>query len=99
MENTLASFVNDLDELRKFFAEHNFDRIDLEHIKRPGYNGVIDSFKNENQRMEISVAVNYKDDTPMYECYYQPNPLDNLNIEYQVFYSVDDVIKWANSKF
>ena len=55
--------------------------------------------KNENQRMEISVAVNYEDDAPMYECYYQPNPLDNLNIEYQVFYSVDDVIKWANSKF
>ena len=99
MENTLASFVNDLDELRKFLAEHNFDRIDLEHIKRCGYNGVIDSFKNENQRMEISVAVNYEDDAPMYECYYQPNPLDTLNIEYQVFYSVDDVIKWANSKF
>lgn len=99
MENTLASFVNDLDELRKFLAEHNFDRIDLEHIKRRGYNGVIDSFKNENQRMEISVAVNYEDDAPMYECYYQQNPLDNLNIEYQVFYSVDDVIKWANSKF
>ena len=99
MENTLASFVNDLDELRKFFAEHNFDRIDLEHIKRPGYNGVIDSFKNEVQRMEISVAVNYEDDAPMYECYYQSNPVDNLNIEYQVFYSVDDVIKWTNSKF
>ena len=47
MENTLASFVNDLDELRKFFAEHNFDRIDLEHIKKPGYNGVIDSFKSQ----------------------------------------------------
>ena len=98
MENTLASFVNDLDELRKFFAEHNFDRIDLEHIKRPGYNGVIDSFKNEVQRMEISVSVNYKDDAPMYECYYQPNPVDNLNIECQVFYSVDDVIKWINGK-
>lgn len=99
MENTLASFVNDLDELRKFFAEHNFDRIDLEYIKRPGYNGVIDSFKNENQRMEISAAVNYKDDAPMYECYYQPNPLDDLSIEYQVFYSVNDVIEWVNSKF
>ena len=98
MENTFASFVNDLDELRKFFAEHNFDRIDLEHIKRPGYNGVIDSFKNEVQRMEISVLVNYKDDAPMYECYYQPNPVDNLNIECQVFYSVDNVIKWVNSK-
>lgn len=48
MENSLASFVNDLDKLRKFFAEHNFDRVDLEHIKRPGYNDVIDSFKNEN---------------------------------------------------
>lgn len=100
MENTLASFVNDLDELRKFFAEHNFDRIDLEHIKRPGYNGVIDSFKNEVQRMEISVSVNYKDDVPMYECYYQPNPtLDDLYIRYQVFYSVNDVIEWVNSKF
>lgn len=101
METTLASFVNDLDELRKFFAEHNFDRIDLEHIKRPSYNGVINSFKNENQRMEIFVAVNYEDDAPMYECYYQPNLLDNLNIrhQYQVFYSVDDVIEWVNSKF
>ena len=99
MENTLASFINDLDELRKFLAEHNFDRIDLEHIKRRGYNGVIDSFKNENQRMEISAAVNYKDDAPMYEYYYQPNPLDDLNIEYQVFYSVNNVIEWVNSKF
>ena len=99
MENTLASFINDLDELRKFLAEHNFDRIDLEYIKRPGYNGVIDSFKNENQRMEISAAVNYKDDAPMYEYYYQPNPLDDLNIEYQVFYSVNNVIEWVNSKF
>ena len=99
METTLASFVNDLDELRKFFAEHNFDRIDLEHIKRRGYNGVIDSFKNENQRIEISAAVNYKDDAPMYEYYYQPNPLDDLNIEYQVFYSVNNVIEWVNSKF
>lgn len=99
MENTLASFVNDLYELRKFFAEHNFDRIDLEYIKRPGYKDVIDSFKNENQRMEISAAVNYKDDAPMYECYYQPNPLDDLNIECQVFYSVNDVIEWVNSKF
>ena len=99
MENTLASFINDLDELRKFLAEHNFDRIDLEYIKRPGYNGVIDSFKNENQRIEISAAVNYKDDAPMYEYYYQPNPLDDLNIEYQVFYSVNNVIEWVNSKF
>ena len=56
METTLASFVNDLYELRKFLAEHNFDRIDLEYIKRPSYNDVIDSFKNENQRMEISVV-------------------------------------------
>lgn len=100
MENTLASFVNDLDKLRKFFAEHNFDRVDLEHIKRPGYNDVIDSFKNENQGVEISVAVNYEDDAPMYECYFQPNStLNDLYIRYQVFYSVDDVIKWANSKF
>ena len=99
MENTLTSFINDLDELRKFLAEHNFDRIDLEYIKRPGYNGVIDSLKNENQRMEISAAVNYKDDAPMYECYYQLNPLDDLNIEYQVFYSVNNVIEWVNSKF
>ena len=99
MGNTLANFVDNLDELRKFFAEHNFDRIDLEYIKRPGYNGVIDSFKNENQRMEISAAVNYKDDVLMYECYYQPNPLDDLNIEYQVFYSVNNVIEWVNSKF
>lgn len=45
MENTLASFINDLDELRKFLAEHNFDRVDLEHIKRLGYNSVVDSFK------------------------------------------------------
>ena len=98
MENTLASFINDLDELRKFLAEHNFDRVDLEHIKRLCYNSVIDSFKNEVQRMEISVAINYKDDAPMYECYYQPNPVDNLNIKYQVFYSVNDVIEWVNSK-
>lgn len=86
MENTLASFVNDLDKLRKFFAEHNFDRVDLEHIKRPGYNDVIDSFKNENQGVEISVAVNYEDDAPMYECYFQPNStLNDLYIRYQVF--------------
>ena len=98
MENTLASFANDLEKLRKFFAEYNFDRIELEYIKRPGYNGVIDSFRNKVLKMEVSVAVNYKDDSLMYECYYQPNPKDIFNIEHQIFHSIDDVIKWVNQK-
>ena len=100
MENALASFAKDLDKLRKFFfAEHDFDKIELKYIKRPGYNDVIDSFKNKVLKMEVSAIVNYKDNSLTYECYYQPNPKDIFNIEQQIFHSTDDVIEWVNSKF